>query len=40
MTSERNLGQETLTVPDRPYAGVVTNDAKDPERRFRCRGSC
>jgi arylsulfatase A-like enzyme len=30
----KNVGREALPIPDRPYAGLVTYDAKDPETSF------
>jgi hypothetical protein len=29
-----NIGREHLPIPDRPFAGLVTYDAKDPATSF------
>jgi arylsulfatase A-like enzyme len=35
MTSDRDgTGREVLPIPDRPYTGLVTYDAKDPDTAF------
>ena len=34
MTEQRHVGREVLPIPDRPYIGHVTYDAKDPDTSF------
>jgi hypothetical protein len=35
MTSDRDgTGRKILPIPDRPYSGLVTYDAKDPDTSF------
>jgi hypothetical protein len=34
MTRDGKLGREVLPIPDRPHAGLVTYDAKDPDAAF------
>jgi arylsulfatase A-like enzyme len=34
MTQNGTVGREILPIPDRPYAGLVTYDAKDPHASF------
>ncbi len=34
MTQDRAGGRDVLPIPDRPYAGLVTYDAKDPDTSF------
>lgn len=34
MTSDRTIPRQTLAIPDRPYAGSVPFDARDPEASF------
>jgi arylsulfatase len=34
MTQDGAVGREVLPIPDRPYAGLVTYDAKDPDASF------
>ena len=34
MAHDRAAGREVLPVPDRPYEGLVTYDAKDPDTSF------
>jgi hypothetical protein len=31
MTENGTVGREILPIPDRPYAGLVTYDAEDPD---------
>ena len=32
--SSKNIQREVLPIPDRPYAGFVAYDAKDPDSKF------
>ena len=34
MSQDREIQREILPIPDRPYAGLVTYDAKDPDTSF------
>ena len=34
MPEQRNAGREVLPIPDRPFDGLVTYDAKDPDTSF------
>ncbi len=34
MAQDRELSRDVLPIPDRPYAGLVTYDAKDPDTSF------
>jgi arylsulfatase A-like enzyme len=34
MAQDREIGREVLPVPDRPYEGLITYDAKDPDTSF------
>ena len=34
MAQDRAVGREVLPIPDRPYEGLVTYDAKDPDTSF------
>jgi arylsulfatase A-like enzyme len=34
MAQDREIGRDVLPVPDRPYEGLITYDAKDPDTSF------
>jgi arylsulfatase A-like enzyme len=34
MAQDRAVGREVLPIPDRPYEGLITYDAKDPDTSF------
>jgi arylsulfatase A-like enzyme len=34
MAQDREIGREVLPIPDRPYEGLITYDAKDPDTSF------
>lgn len=34
MSQDRDVQREILPIPDRPYAGQITYDAKDPDTSF------
>jgi arylsulfatase len=34
LSQDREIQREILPIPDRPYAGLVTYDAKDPDTSF------
>ena len=34
MAAKTHIGREVLPIPDRPYLGHVTYDAKDPDTAF------